>query len=219
MAEQRSTGVGIGPHAVMFVFAEPGGGIERIKTATRMFYDLPESQELSLLLRQLEALARQYDDAAGFDPRRHMTNRADVMTGDAHYIGVAVSSVYPSVPAQLVRRIPEHNVTDATPGSDLFVRGVAVLADDTRIVMYNRGFAHPYVESTHTLNQGPYPGSQWRWATGPQGAEPGLVEVQTALHGLHLATGKAMLYSDDGGEPSARRPARRRPSHRWIGEQ
>ncbi len=218
--ERRRSTLPVGPHAVMFLFAEPGSGLERVKSATRMFYDLEEAQDLPKMLRQLEGLARQYDEQVGFDPRRHMTNRADAMTDRAHYIGVAVSTVYDSVPAQLVRRVPPRSFVENTPGADLFVRGVVVLGDGTRCVLYNRGFSEPYVESNHTLDYGISSSHVWRWSMpGATNAEPGLADVQAGLSGLHSATVTAMTYPGTRGRAGSPDRGSRRAQHRWIGEE
>jgi hypothetical protein len=159
----------IGPHAIVFFYADPKpGGAEELAIATRIFYDesdedhvreynaeargIPELLRVKIL-RALIELARDYDDDMGLDPRVQMTDRVEPMSSAATYRGLGVTTV----------TFPKG--VDGEPMS----QGLIVLVDGTRVLTTGgHNLDAPDVQSTHTLETGLglFAARGWRWAWG-----------------------------------------------------
>jgi hypothetical protein len=154
----------IGPHALAFFFAEPGSTEPprfTLRTATRLFLDGPDVADAARLLFELCGIATGYLQRGPIDPRTQMADRCEPMAPTATFIGVGLSSLDTHTgPWWQVR---------ATAGGPLDIpgRGLAVLADQTRIQVDRRGrdeFSAFHVQATHSLDLVPgQPVLRWRW--------------------------------------------------------
>lgn len=178
LTDLRDTPDQPGPHVVVFFYRQPGDGADQVLIASRMFLDGTDVADLPTVLQTLRRRAAEYRAAGGFDPRRHMTDRAEPMTAAAAYLGVGTSTLFPTPPG----------------ASDVPWLGLASLQDGTRLTLRGRSTsARPTaISSTHTLDTGaftldaPYP---WRWA-GREQYDPELVEAREALDQLHALLGE-----------------------------
>ncbi|WP_214405747.1 hypothetical protein [Pseudonocardia lacus] len=179
LADLHATPTRPGPHVVVFLYRQPTTGADQVRTndvriASRMFLDGPDVADLPTVLTTLHQRAREYLATGRFDPRRHMSDRAEPMTAASTYLGVATSTLIPPLPG--------------TP--DTSWQGLASLHDGTRLALRSRSATlHPMtITSTHTLDTGslapevPYP---WRWASREQRG-PELGRACDALDQLHL---------------------------------
>jgi hypothetical protein len=96
--DQRNGADALGPHAVAFLYhdLEHRSGArprDSVRAATRLFRDTPDVQDLPALLLRLAKIAGGYADKGPFDPRRLLAHRSDDMSGEARFIGVAVSTL------------------------------------------------------------------------------------------------------------------------------
>jgi hypothetical protein len=162
-----------GPHAVVIFYRQPGDGADQVLLASRMFLDGADVADLPTVLRTLRQRAAEYRAAGGFDPRRHLSDRAEPMTAAATYLGVGTSSLVPAAPGAV----------------DMPWQGLASLQDGTRLTLRGRSSsARPQsISSSHTLDTGtftldaPYP---WRWADRER-HDPEVVEALEALDRFH----------------------------------
>lgn len=211
-ADQRWTGHPIGPHVIVFFYAEgrPDQAADEavnapadLRVATRTFLAGDDVTDLARMLTQLHDLALDYLEGDGLDARIQLANRVEPMTARADYVGVAVSTLVPPSPPRTAAPVGE-----SAPRPDLAVdipfRGVVQLVDGTQLVLRcGGGLQSPQVQSTHTLDLTTVPVRRWQWA-GPRFLldERGLAEVGAGLSALNGAVA--------AGHHSALAPGRRR---------
>ena len=154
-AEHHRTPTEPGPHAVVFFYRQPTAGrVDDIAVATRMFLAGDDVTDLTAVLGTLYDRALDYLAAGAFDPREHLCQRAEPMTGSATYLGVGASSL----------------LAASTPTGDPPWAGLARLLDGTRLTARRPiGGYQMEVESSHTLDAGTAlthsPAYTWRWVT------------------------------------------------------
>jgi len=133
-----------------------------LRTATRLFLDGAEVQDLPRLLYDLVGVARGYVHESRFDPRTQMADRVEPMPVRASYIGLGVSTL--DTPAGVWTE------TRSSAGSELAVPGrcFALLVDGSMLLCDRGGerqFGAFEISSTHSLDV--VPGQawrRWRWA-------------------------------------------------------
>ena len=132
----------VSPNAIAFLYADPinladerTGAINRrawrVVAATLVVPDTPDVRELPNLLYRLTRLARERyaATAGGFDPRTHMSVYQDNASGNAEYIGLAVSTL------DSLDLSWEQARQDAQDVDDLGGRAIALLADHTALLI------------------------------------------------------------------------------------
>lgn len=149
-----------GPHAVVFLFREPGrpdrANPHPITVATRMFVDGPDVADLPTVLATLTDRIQEYGRPLP-DTIAYVADRVEPRGRGSTYLGVAVSSI--DVAREGIDPMPWD--------------GLAHLVDGTRLSLHaTRPESSPQVVSTHTLaHDGPvwaqHPSS---WIVTPAGA-------------------------------------------------
>lgn len=174
-------------HVVVFFYREPGPddvyGLVRV--ATRLEKDGAEVADPYGFVAQLHDLAREYMSRGRFDPRTHLANRVEPdMSPAAAYVGLGLTTLDPD---DVELHMPEDVYSDERP-----FRGIAVLYDDTRlIVRWNGGLEQVRTQTTHTLDAGGASTRIWeyipRGALDPSATEAGRIgSAVTVLHELIL---------------------------------
>jgi hypothetical protein len=169
-AWERRNSDPLGPHGLAFFYADPQPEHQPthyvLRSATRMFLDGSDVDDLPQLLYDLTGIAETYLKAGNLDPRSQMAQRADRMSPAAMYIGVGISSLdtYP---------VGSHSgrwrdiAKLATGPADIPGRCFAVLVDNTMLLLDRRGrreFGAFHITSTHDLNIVPGRWTQpWVW--------------------------------------------------------
>jgi len=176
----------IGPHGLAFFFSVPLSVQPlryRLATATRMFLDGSDVDNLPRLLYEMRGIGAGFLDAGGFDPRSQMADRVESMPPDARYIGLGVSSL--DTPTGAWREMLQ------TSDGPLNIPGrcYALLADSSRILCDRRGereFGAFHISSTHSLDlvHG-HPMRAWRFAPHLLHGEPDTKETWHWLTQLH----------------------------------
>jgi hypothetical protein len=170
-------------HVVVFFYREPGPSdvYGLVRVATRLEKDGAEVADPYGFVTQLHDLALEYVSRGKFDPRTHLANRAEPdMSSEAAYVGLGVTTLDPD---DVALHMPEDVYSDERP-----FRGIALLYDDTRLVVrWNGGLEPVRTQTTHTLDAG---GASTRiWEYLPQGAlHPSATEagrIASAIAGLH----------------------------------
>ncbi len=155
----------LGPHGLAFFYTTPPRGRPprcTLRTATRLFLDGAEVQDLPRLLYDLVGVARGYLHGGRFDPRTQMADRVEPMSPLASYIGIGVSTL--DTPAGTWTEVR------SSAGSELEVPGrcVALLVDGTMLLCDRGGerqFGAFEISSTQSLDVVPgQPWRMWRWA-------------------------------------------------------
>ncbi len=140
----------LGPHALVFCYAEPPVGEPArcaLRIAARLFLAADESR-LPLLLYEMVHVARNVLQAGG-DPRTDLSNWHDPMSGRAFYVGVGVSSL--DTPAATWRQVQE----TANGELDIPGRCYAQLVDGSRLLidrLAHRDFGKVVIGSTHLIS-------------------------------------------------------------------
>ncbi len=142
----------IGPHGLAFFYsvAVPSQPVRyQLATATRMFLDGGEVENLPRLLYQLHGIGSEFLRSGGFDPRAQMADRVEPMPRDARYIGLGVSSLdTPTGTWREARQTADGPLN--TPG-----RCFGLLADGSRLLCDRRGereYGAFHIWSTHSLD-------------------------------------------------------------------
>ncbi|GIF74234.1 MULTISPECIES: hypothetical protein [Asanoa] len=87
------------PHAVAILFVDPAplrplpGSSFAVVAATLMVDDEPDLSDPKQLLFRVESNARDYIAAGSFDPATQLANRYDESSGQAFYLGIALSTL------------------------------------------------------------------------------------------------------------------------------
>jgi hypothetical protein len=216
--ERAWAGKPIGPHALVFFYAEPGAtDAAGLRVATRLFIEGSDVADLPTILRQLLDLAGDYREAGGLDPRTQFATRVEHMSNRAEYLGLGVSTLNPDGgrPRLSGPGAGAHRASPSAEAAMLYSfatvpsRAVAQLTDGTFLLLRSSGGLEPTsILSTHSLGSGAAPARMWAWARpGFLSAEPGLSEIAPALTELHTAIAR-------GHVPTGQR-AGRAPSKRW----
>jgi hypothetical protein len=155
----------------------------RLATATRVFLDGSEVENLPRLLYELHGIGSGFLNGGGFDPRSQMADRVEAMPRDARYIGLGVSSL--DTPTGTWREMLR------TSDGPLNIPGrcYALLADSTRILCDRRGeseFGAFHIWSTHSLDlvHG-HPMRAWRYGSRLLHGEPDTKDIWHWLTQLH----------------------------------
>lgn len=155
----------LGPHALAFFYTGPPHGDPlrcTLRTATRLFLDGSDVEDLPRLLYDLVGLSNGYLAGGGFDPRAQMADRVERMPPRASYIGVGISTL--DTPAGSWAQIR----SSATSELEVPGRCFALLVDGTMLLLDRhgeQGFGAFDVLSTHSLDVMPgQPWRMWRWA-------------------------------------------------------
>jgi len=173
-------------HVVVFFYREPGPAdiYGLVRVATRLEKEGAEVADAYGFITQLHDLAREYMSRGRFDPRTHLANRVEPdLSPGAAYVGLGLTTLDPD---DVELHLPENLYSDERP-----FRGIAVLYDDTRlIVRWNGGLEPVRTQTTHTLDAG---GASTRiWEYLPRGAlDPGATEagrIGSAVAALHELT-------------------------------
>jgi hypothetical protein len=185
------------PHAIAFLYAdrvvpprESSLGAappswHRIVAASRIVHDTPDVRELPALLFRLARLAktRYLPTPGGFDPAVHMSVYKDQTSGNAQYVGIAVSTL------DTMTTSWEDACKEAEDVDDLGGRAYALLFDHTALLV-DRGAARRArgelgIHSTRELN---YRGNlaPRMWTRHPDvSTMPVAREVWDLMHELH----------------------------------
>lgn len=176
----------LGPHALAFLFSEPARGRPpryTLRTATRLFLDGPEVADLPRLLHDLAQVIRRNNRQGDYDPRV-LADRADEMSPQAFYVGLAVSSL--DTPAGRW-----YDVRQRVNGSiDVPGRCYALMSDGTMLLMDRGGqarFGHFEVRASASLDEVPGDSLQ-RWIYDrslPELADPATAAIWHQLSLLH----------------------------------
>jgi hypothetical protein len=189
----------IAPHGLAFLYADhdprPTGRFRwRIRAATRLFLDGPETAHLPRLLWEQTRIADGYRRVGKLDPRTQLANRVEPMTRYARYFGVGVSTL--DVPDR-----PWARQRQSDSGYDIMGRCLALLADDTWLLLH-RGlpghFSGLRIWSSQTLDSASAMNPR-RWDWGRH--LPDLADVATRDIWLQLQTLHDVLSvgNDSGG--------------------
>lgn len=169
----------VGPHALVFLYTclDPAFSTSRrpyyeIKTASRLFRDGEDVQDLPTLLQELTEIAKGYlADGGVFDPVAQMTQSAEPMPADASYVGVAVSTLLDG------DRTSEDSV-GSIGGMGIPGRCLVALADGNLLVLDRPSRSHEQVEVYATFphfTSGGVEYRSWRAFTAEQQADPSWV--------------------------------------------
>jgi len=126
----------LGPHGLAFFYTEPDTrdpSRHVLRTATRLFLDDPDTNNLPYLLKRLADHVSDLRHRPGFDPRVQLADRAEPMSARAVYIGVGVSSL--DTPTQTWAQAQR---TAANP-LEVAGRCYAYLVDTTMILLDRGG--------------------------------------------------------------------------------
>jgi len=169
-AWERRNSDPLGPHGLAFFYADPQP--EQAPThyvlvsATRMFLDGSDVDDLPQLLYDLTGIAETYLKSGQLDPRTQMAQRVEPMSPAAMYIGVGISSLDTYPVGSQSGRWREVAKVAAGP-ADIPGRCFAVLVDNTMLLLDRRGrreFGAFHITCTHDLNTMPGRWTQpWVW--------------------------------------------------------
>jgi hypothetical protein len=176
----------IGPHGLAFFYAEPGQREPvrfTLRTATRLFLDGPDVSDAPRLLYEICGIAAGYAQQGRIDPRTQMADRCEPMAASATFVGVGLSTLDTHSGSWAQVR------GQASGPLDIPGRGLAVLADETRVLIDRRGrdeYSAFHVQATHSLDVVPgQPALRWRW--NPDLAERSDAAIRDVWHFLaHL---------------------------------
>jgi hypothetical protein len=157
--EQQGTRRAVGPHAIGFFYAddlEISGTLE-VVTATRLFFDSAETNDVVAVLDTLIARASEHP-AGTFEPRTHMCNRAEPMSPTPQLLGVGLTTVSEPPPS-------EASSAYASLGMNRRYRAVARMVDGTEVLLRcDSGFLAPVdVRATQSLNVNGRHTRHWEW--------------------------------------------------------